>query len=57
MNADFGANAYDIAWRDGSKYVSVVCLSKGCPYQIWFDFDKDGETGLPTKIRESRKTN
>ncbi len=57
MNADFGANALDIAWREGSKYVSVVCRAKGCPYQIWFDYEPDAGNGLPTKIKECRKTN
>ena len=32
MNADFGAHAYDIAWKENSKYVSVICRAKGCPY-------------------------
>ena len=32
MNVDFGAHAFDIAWREGSKYVSLVCRAKGCPF-------------------------
>lgn len=57
MNEDFGAQVYDIAWREGSKYISVICRSKGCPYQIWFDYEMDTVTGYPTKIKECRKTN
>lgn len=57
MNNDFGAEAYDVAWKEGSKYVSLICRAKGCPYQIWFDFSIDEKTGMPTNIKECRKTN
>jgi len=49
MNRAQGTEVYYLSWRDGEKYVRIICQSKACDFLIQFDFKLD-ERGQPTDI-------
>lgn len=53
MNRAQGTDVYQLSWKQGDKYIRIVCQTKACDFSIQYNFKLE-KKGQPTDITLSR---
>lgn len=49
LNRMLGDECVLAQYREGTKYVKLVCKFARCPFQHWYNFEKKGDTAVKIK--------